>query len=265
MNAALLLFALAAQGEAAPGDKEAREAIHKAAAALKKLESAAYSITWHLPTSATRFEARVQMRRPSQARIEGAFKAPNRHDPVLYVFDGAEEYCIDINDNRYYRRPQVMNGLYSTWEDANRLLYFDGPFTRWMEFATDFRTIKEEAAPPTGTVIEWRIRYTGDVRWRMHLDEAYGIRRIEKYVGHTLFVRIEYEKFESNPRLGDDLFRIAPAPGAQQRRRLEEYGEKLIAVGAEAPDFECLDTESRPVKVSAWKGKPVLFISWSFP
>ena len=33
----------------------------------------------------------------------------------------------------------------------------------------------------------------------------------------------------------------------------------------EAPEFEAKDLEGRAVKLSAWKGKPVLFITWTFP
>lgn len=264
VNGAILLLAMALQADATAGETEAREAVLKAAAELKKLESAAYSITWHLDRSATRFEARVQMRKPNQLRLEGAFKAAGRNDPALYVFDGAEESCIDFNEGRYYRRPQVINRSYSTWEDAIRLFYFDAPFTAWMEFATDLRKLNESGAE-FPTVVEWRIKYTGDVRWRLHLDEAFMIRRLEKFVGETCFMRIAYGKIESNPKLADDLFRFSPPAGATLRKGLGEYEEKLIAVGSEAPGFDCLDTESRPVNTSSWKGKPVLFITWSFP
>lgn len=264
MNCALLLLAFLGQTDPSDTEAQAREALSKAAAALKKLESAAYAITWKLPSTAgsTRFEARVRMRRPGQRRIDGAFKSPGRNDPVLYVFDGKEECCLDINENRYYRRPQVINGSYSTWEDVISLFYFDEPFKAWMEFGTKPHLLRESADEK---VVEWRIRYTGDVRWRLHLDGSYAVRRLEKFVGETLFLDVEYSKFESNPKLEDDLFRFNPPAGARPRRGSEEYEQKLIAVGAEAPDFEYVDLQGRPAALSAWKGKPVLFVTWSFP
>jgi len=264
VNGAVLLLAMALQPDANAAEKEARESVLKAAAELKKLDSAAYSITWHLPRSSTRFEAGVRLRKPNQLRLEGAFKAAGRNDPALYVFDGKEESCIDFNEGRYFKRPQVINRSYSTWEDAIRLFYFDGPFTAWMEFATDLRKLNESGSE-FPTVVEWSIRYTGDVRWRLHLDEKSMVRRLEKFVGGICFLRVEYGKIEPNPRLADDLFRFTPPEGAKLRRGLGEYEEKLIAVGAEAPGFDCLDSESQPVNTSAWKGKPVLFITWSFP
>src|SRR5688572_26505597 len=108
MNAAVLLLAIFLQ------DDTARETIRKAAEALKKADALAYPLTWHIKDSVgfTRFECRMQVRRPNLMRLEGSFKDNHgRDDPCVMVLDGKEEWVLSPRGKEitYSRHPQVLN------------------------------------------------------------------------------------------------------------------------------------------------------------
>lgn len=255
---------------AAGGEKEARETIRKAAEALRKADALAYPVTWHLKESVgfTRFECRAQVRRPNLRRLEGSFRSDyGRDDPCIIVLDGKEEWTFSPGEKEltYSKRPQPLKFSSSLYDDTLTLLFFEEPFTSWMELATDIRQVSEDFDGKPCSMIEWGIRFTSDVKWRLWIDEAFAVRRIEKKVGGQLFMAIDFGKIEVNPKTDDKTFRLDLPAGAKERNWRHEYESKLIAEGAEAPDFEAKDLDGKTVKLSGWRGKPVLFIAWSFP
>ncbi|HTF56881.1 MAG TPA: DUF2092 domain-containing protein, partial [Planctomycetota bacterium] len=259
-------------GPAAPagGEKEARETLKLASEALKKAESVAYPATWHLKDSAgiTRFECKIQLKRPNLVRLEGAYKADyGRDDAGIFVLDGKNEWGFypKEKDRQYTCRPQDPDPAAGFYDDPVRLFFFGEPLTRWMELTADLRQTSDRLNGTPCSVIEWRVRYTSDVRYRLWIDGSSTVRRIERTVAGELYLAADYGKIELNPKAEEGAFRFEPPAATKRSTMWEDFEKKLIAVGADTPDFEAKDLEGKSVKLSAWRGQPVLFITWSFP
>ncbi len=252
------------------GEKEARETLKRAAESLKKADALAYSATWHLKDSVgfTRFECKLQMRRPNLVRLEGTYRSDyGREDPGVFVLDGKNEWGFYPNEKekKYTCRPQEPTAASGFYDDPVRLFFFGEPLTRWMDLGADLRQTSDRLNGTPCTVVEWRVRYTSDVRYRLWIDGSSTVRRLERTVGGQLFLAADYGKIELEPKIAEGAFKFDPPADAKPYPWWTDYERKLIAVGAEAPDLEAKDLDGKAVKLSAWRGKPVLFITWSFP
>jgi outer membrane lipoprotein-sorting protein/peroxiredoxin len=252
----------------AGGAREARASLKRAAEALSQAAAIRYPLTWRLKDSGgfTRFEAKVVLKRPGLARIEGAFRDDGERDePALILLDGKTEWIWSPKDKRVVSCPQKAIPLSEPYEDPLRLSFFGIPQARWMELAEDLCQTPDRLNGTRCSLVEWRVRYTSDVKVRLWIDEAFAIRRFERTVAGQPVLIAEYGMAELDPKLGAETFQFEPPKDAVRPEWRGDFEKQMIAVGAEAPDFEARDLEGHPVKLSSWRGKPVLFITWSFP
>jgi len=252
----------------AGGALEARQTLKRVADALMQASAVRYSVTWHLKDGGgfTRFEARALLKRPNLARLEGAFRDDDkRDDPAVFVLDGKTEWTLSAKDKKFSSYPQKAVSLSGPYEDPVRLSFFGTPLSRWMELAEDLRQTSDRLNGTRCSIVEWRVRYTSDVRYRIWIDEAFAVLRFERTVGGQPVLIAEYGTVEPHPKLGEETFRFEPPKDAARQDSQGDFEKQLIAAGAEAPEFEAKDLEGHKAKLSGWRGNPVLFITWSFP
>jgi len=254
----------------AGGEKEARETLKRAAEPLKRAGSIGYQATWYLKDSAgfTRFECRIMLKRPNLVRLEGAYRTDSgRDDPGVFVYDGKNEWGFypKEKEKKYTCRPQDPDASGGPYDDPVRLFFFGEPLTRWMDLAEDLKQTSDRLDGTPCSVVEWRVRYTSDVKYKLWIDGTSTVRRLERTVGGEPFLSVTYGKIDPEPKIEEGAFRFEPPADATPYNWSVDYEKKLIAVGAEAPEFEAKDLEGKKVKLSGWRGKPVLFFTWYFP
>ena len=114
------------------------------------------------------------------------------------------------------------------------------------------------------TAIGLKVRYAAGVEWRLWIGEKGLLRKAEKTVDGALHERLEYGVFDLSPKVPDETFVFTPAKGARCLRSGVDEEAALLPPGAEAPDFEALDPDGKPVRLSDFKGRPVLLHFWQF-
>lgn len=112
-------------------------------------------------------------------------------------------------------------------------------------------------------VIEWTSSHTENkVKYRFWVDATRRPRRLswESDVNGKTYRSIKtYKAFNLKPSFPKGHFTFTPGPGWTDRTD-ERLGERMIAVGKPAPDFEAVDAAGSTVKLSSFAGKPVLIV-----
>ena len=235
-------------------DAKAKEALDAAAAVMKDADTVRVEIKITL-TAAPSLRQRIALKRPNLARVDG--------ENGEIVFDGKTRW-MTVANQRYLKQPQREGEAQGAAYTVSRL-YFAKNSAAMLEGATKIGVRSATLEEAACTVVSYQAPWgdeTMDVS--IWLDDQHRVRReVVKVMfdGKPQENTVEFGTVDLAPNLPGDAFTFKPADGATELK-LEDPLEKLIAVGAKAPDFSATDLDGRDVALSTFKGKTVVLNFW---
>ncbi len=202
----------------------------------------------------------VMLKRPNQGRV---FQDWGGGIGLLDVWDGKTYWWYAEPYEKYSEKDQKgvprIEGI--DWVD----LFFT-EVQPWLSGKTGFGKVKVFPGKVGGRDCQI-ISIIDFYKERLWVDSEGRVLKSEKYceVDGSKFLRtFTYEEVDFSPAWKKSDFSFEPhlwaeniTPGPSLRP-----DEHLLQAGSEAPDFEGLDLDGRPVKLSDFKGKSVLLAFW---
>lgn len=249
-------------GTAASSEEVARSKalLERVANRLHEAKTLRYRFRWTQKSSFD--QVAVTARRPDLARYETV--SEDDGETFFGVLDGKSYWGFDKKGKEYITLPQ---GALPAKFDFDPLLkfYFEGSAKRLLALAENIHLQSVTMGASTFTVVSWRVVFTSALGYGVWIDGQDQVRMIEKFDGDQLLDRLEYDGHERDPKLSDDLFSYRPRPRAKCVYSGADEEKRLLAAGADAPDFEVTDPAGKPVRLGDFKGKVVLLHFWEFP
>lgn len=251
---ALILWLLASPQD---DSAKAREILDAVAGAMKNAPSVAFRVTLSYGGEETPETTRVWLRRPNLARVEQS----SEDSRSLHVWDGKEYWFHDVVENSYSSAKPEDAPISSLGLGPLPQLFLDRGAGGVLEEAKEVRASKEKLGSVECDLVAWK---ADEAEIRVWVRPDRRIARCEvRFVSEegTDTTTIEYGPLDFSPKPGNDLFTFTPPKGAKEIKPEGEEGD-LLANGSDAPDFEATDLDGKTVKLSDFKGKPVLLNFW---
>jgi outer membrane lipoprotein-sorting protein/peroxiredoxin len=246
------------------------EDVRKILADVHKAFAGADSLSYEVETSShtpsteaapTISRTFTTLKRPDMIRMESRAEKSS----YMYVLDGETLWTTMSQGLNYTKQDlttaghRMVGGL-----DPFLSIYFEGEqpsaFTQGtQELGVTQDTLDGEKCD----VIEWSYPQPEyKMRYRFYIDAARRprMKTIEsEHKGQKYRTTYSYKAFTLNPAIPKDHFTFTPGPEWTDRTN-ERHGEKLIAVGKAAPDFEAIDGSGAAVRLSSLQGSPVVLV-----
>jgi len=289
---ATVLVMLPAVLVADEGDQpDLKELLQKADAATRRVRAVSYDVelfgTGTAASRVTRIKGRVDARQErrglvgafhfgetsSQHQARDAFRFRGEFDTGGFTrrfdvaTDGQKRVRIDFSRKIYAEGGDGAEELVKPFRPLFMLEYFHPtPFSDEINGKSRTYFGVEKVGDTDCHVIDVVYGRKGvDARWYFGVDD-YLPRRVERKVmiggqvtGATV---LQLTDLDITPAFDDETF-VPPVPAGFERREYEGLNTKLIAVGAEAPDFSLKSSKGKKIELSKLGGRVVVLEFWA--
>ncbi len=246
-----LLMVLALQDDAA----KAKQLLEAAAAPAKDAPSVAFECQSKWKGVDLKQKAAIRAKRPDLVRIE----LVGGDQEYLCVLDGKSMWVYLKASNQYVKSsPPPLDTL--GFGPLFTILL--GKSEDVLKEAKNVSVREERAGDERWDVIGWS--GAQDTENKLYLDSKRKPRRFELRVrmgGETYEQTVEYGAIDLAPKIAEDAFTFVPPKGATEMNP-RTGKEELLPQGTDGPDFEATGLDGKKVKLSEYKGKPVLLNFW---
>ena len=218
-----------------------QDVLEAAAARLKDAPAVAYSYA-RKEGDDDPVKVKVLFKRPKLLRWED--------DTTQVVADGKSIWTYDKDDKEYSTAGEIEDAI----DEDPVLALCRGKLPK------DVASRKEK----NFDVLSWKVKDEDEtIETTLWIDENKNIVKAKRKNADEVVV-FEYAAIDLAPKFAEDAFVFKPPKGAKESVPDTGLEKSLLAVGAEAPDFEALDLDGKPVKLSEFKGKTVLLNFWFY-
>jgi outer membrane lipoprotein-sorting protein len=257
LSLVLSSFALACgQDDAA----KAKELIDVVAAVTKDAPAIAFETEIQIKVGpvAVPLKAKALLKRPNLARLE----ISGAGQDALIILDGSTSWHLLKASNGFVKSNQLgTTKLEQYGVGPAATLFFEreaGPLLPYLSNAT---VTKEKLGEEECWVVTWKVGAEETRLWigRDRLRRYRTTRSISENVFEQTFT---YGAMDLSPAIADEAFVFTPPAGAHAISAGDE--SKLLAIGTNAPDFTATYLDGKMLKLSDFKGKPVLLSFWFY-
>jgi peroxiredoxin/outer membrane lipoprotein-sorting protein len=203
-------------------------------------------------------KAKVLLQRPNLSRVEISGVGQD----ALIVLDGTMSWHYLKARNGFVKSQQLGTlKLQQYGAGPIAILFFEKSPETLLPYLADATVSREKLGADDCSVIAWKVGTEESRVWICggRLRRSATVRMVD---GNRFEQTIDYGAIDFAPAIPDGAFTFAPPSGAKQLPAGDE--SKLLAVGADAPDFAATHLDGKPLKLSDFKGKPVLVSFWFY-
>ena len=239
----LIAFALCVQDKAA-----AEKALDEIAAAMKDAAAVGFELRFKYEDQT--YTTKVTLKRPNLARIED--------EQSITVLDG-KAYWYYVKESNEYMTVGQTDDFAPTISSPLSELYFGHAL---------LENAAAASADPEKRTVTWRIEDEGaSTEYKIWTDEKKAVIRFTTTYAdegeEPSTQEMEVAGFTTSPAVAGDAFAFSPPEGSTvMDTGGGDLEASLLAVGADAPDFEAPGLDDAKFKLSSLKGKVVLLNFW---
>ena len=236
----------------------AAEVLERAAAVLKDKTVVEFEteMTTRMQSLAFSQKTKVILKRPNLARLE----ISGAGQDAVIVLDGSSLWHFLKARNRYVRTRQFGTAKieqYGAGPSGN--LFFDGGLESIKPYLASATVSNDTLDGRECRVVAWNV---GAEEVKLWIDGARLRRfRTTRSLGdQSVEQTITYSEMTFPATSESGAFTFTPPPGSEPLAATGE--EKLLKPGTKVPDVAGLDLRENPIKVSDFKGRPLLVTFW---
>jgi outer membrane lipoprotein-sorting protein len=190
----------------------------------------------------------------------------NRSDAWEYIHLADGEFMWNVMpDGKNFTKRELTTAAHRLLSGIDPLIhvFFEGERPETLSNVQDVSVSQDKLDGETCEMIEWSVRqpdYKMKVRYWLDSGKRPRLKTIESDLkGKKYKMTVKYLSYDLKPAIPKDHFTFKPGPEWTDRSE-EQLGEKLIAAGKQAPDFEVCDPDDKAVKLSSFRGSTVLIV-----
>ena len=257
---ACLLFSCPERVWSQDDSAKAKHLIDAVAAVMKDAPAIAFESEVRTKLESVEFaqKAKIVLKRPNLARLE----LSGLGQDAVIVLDGATSWHYIKARNKFVKSKQVgTTKLEQYGVGPAAILFFEKATGSLLPYLSNATVTKEKLGGEECDVVTWKV---GSEETRLWIRDTRlrSYRTTRSLGGKELEQTIDYGAFDLSPTIADAAFVFDPPAGAEQIGAGDE--SKLLAVGTDAPDFTATSLDGSVVKLSGFKGKPVLLSFWFY-
>jgi cytochrome c biogenesis protein CcmG/thiol:disulfide interchange protein DsbE len=256
----LLLTALRPIEVLAQDAVKAKELLESVAAGMKEASAIAFEseIRTRIESIDVAQRAVALLARPNLARLEVSGAAQD----ALIVLDGTTAWHHLKARNRFMKARQlgtIKIEQYGVGPLA--ILFFEKTAGSLLPYLSDATVAHERIGDDACSVIAWSVG-TEETRLWVSGNRLRRYTTVRAVGGKKFEQSFEYGAINLAPSIPEGAFTFVPPAGTTQMAAGDET--KLLVVGASAPDFAVTRPDGTPLKLSDFKGKPVVLSFWFY-
>jgi outer membrane lipoprotein-sorting protein len=240
------------------GSLKADELLARVAAGLKDKPIVVVETEMHtrIQSLTVSQKAKVMLKRPNLARMEirGAGQ-----DAVI-VLDGSNLWHFLKPRNRYVRSKQLGTSKLEQYGAGLAAPLFFGGGVESIKAYLAGATLGEESLDGRSCrVVTWTVGAQEEKVW-IEGDRLRQVRATRSLGGESVEQTIIYGDWTFPATLDESRFTFSPPEGCELLASKSE--ERLLGPGSPLPEVAALDLQGNPVRLSAYKGRPLLLAFW---
>ncbi|HZL71229.1 MAG TPA: DUF2092 domain-containing protein [Planctomycetota bacterium] len=188
----------------------------------------------------------------------------SEYGDYMYLSDGEFMWTV-MPEGKNFTKRELTTAGHRLLAGIDPLIhvFFEGERPETLNHVQDVSVSQDTLDGEKCDIIEWSYPQPEyKMKYKFWLDSARRP-RLNSYEseikGKTYKTSVKYTSYDLKPAIPKDHFTFKPGAEWTDRSN-EQMGEKLISAGKKAPDFEAYDADGKGVKLSSFKGSPVLIV-----